>query len=284
MIRISLAEARVFWKIYSKNKGAVVGLGLVFIFGAFAVSAPLISPYDPLAILVGPALQPPSNQFILGTDDLGRDVLSQFFHGAQLSLLVGFLAALTSSLVGITIGAIAGYFGGLVDEILMRLTEGFLVLPAFFVALLFLSIYGPSVWLIIMVIGGLNWPPVSRIIRAEFLSIKEREFVESARVIHASNFHIIVKEILPNALPPAIVASTLVVGIAILAEASLSFLGLTDPSTASWGQMLFRSQGYLRVAWWLFIFPCIGIFCTVLGINLVGDGLNDALNPKLKER
>jgi len=284
MKRFSTSGIFAFLRQYKKNRGAAFGLVLILIFLIFAIFANIISPYDPLDIAVGPPLQAPDAKYFMGTDDLGRDVFSQFFFGARLSILVGLLAALTATAVGLMVGSIAGYFGGLIDEFLMRLSEIFLVIPAFFLALVLLTIYGSSVWLVILVIGGLGWPPVARIIRAEFLSFKEREFVDSARVIGVSKFNIIIREIMPNALPPAIVSATLVVGIAILAEASLSFLGLTDPSAVSWGQLLFRAQQYLRTAWWLFVFPGLGIFCTVLGINLVGDGLNDVLNPKLKER
>jgi peptide/nickel transport system permease protein len=200
-----------------------------------------------------------------------------------MSLMVGILAALTSSVIGIAVGAIAGFMGGKIDDVLMRITELFQVMPKFFLALMIAFFFGPSVWNIIFVIGILSWPSTCRLVRAEFLSLKEQEFVLAARSIGARKSSIIFNEILPNASPPVIVNASLQVASAILIEATLSFFGLGDPSWVSWGRMLYDAQRLLRVAWWVSFFPGASIFLVVLGLNLVGDGMNDALNPRLRE-
>jgi peptide/nickel transport system permease protein len=272
-----------FWWRYRKNKAALVGLIIIVIFAFFAIFSPWLSPFDPFR-LGKDIFASPNNEHLMGTDNLGRDILSRFFNGARISLLIGVLAASTSTIIGLTIGMISGYLGGIIDGILMRMTELIMVIPKMFLALIFVAVFGADIWLIIFVIGILSWPSIARITRAEFLSLKEREFVTSARAIGVSNKKIVLFEILPNASPPIIVNASLLISSAILIEAALSFLGLGDPNVVSWGQMLRFAQPFLRRAWWMMIFPGLAVSLTTLGINLVGEGLNDALNPKLTEK
>lgn len=261
----------------------MVGAGLVIIFLLQAVLAPVIAPYDPFKYLFRTYL-PPSWEHPFGTDNVGRDVLSRVIHGSIVSLTVGFLAAIISALVGLGVGAISGYFGGKIDELLMRGTEILQMIPRFFLLLITVAVFGSGAINIILIIGLLSWPGTARLVRGEFLALKEMPFIEAARSLGFNSFKIIFSEILPNALPPAIVASTLQVGDAILMEAALSFLGLGDPGAISWGQLLGRAQRNIWRSWHIAIFSGAAIFLTVLGINLIGDGLIDALNPRLKER
>jgi peptide/nickel transport system permease protein len=272
-----------FWRRYKKNRAAVVGAGLVVFFTFLSLFAPIIAPYDPSAYLFSTYL-PPSWDHLFGTDNVGRDVLSRVIHGSIVSLTVGFFAAIISALVGLGIGALSGYFGGKIDEILMRGTEIMQMIPRFFLLLIMVAAFGSGIVNIILIIGLLSWPGTARLVRGEFLALKEMPFIEAARSLGFNSFKIIFSEILPNALPPAIVASTLQVGDAILLEASLSFLGLGDPGAISWGQLLGRAQRNIWRSWHIAIFSGAAIFFTVLGINLLGDGLIDALNPRLKER
>jgi len=224
----------------------------------------------------------PGWQHLMGTDDLGRDVFGRFAHGARTSLAVGVLAALTSCLIGITLGAVAGYSRGVVDIVLMRVAELFQVIPRFFLALLVIALFGSNIMFIILTIGLLGWPEVARITRAEFLTLREREYVMAAQSVGVSKRTIIFSEILPNALPPLIVAMTMQVSSAILLEAGLSFLGLGDPMNPSWGLMLNEAQQFLRRAWWMAIFPGLGILVVVAALNVFGDHLTDVLNPRLR--
>jgi peptide/nickel transport system permease protein len=245
--------------------------------------APALAPSDPMA-MSGASLKSPSGAYLMGTDDLGREILSRFLFGARVSLAVGFLAAATSCLIGIAVGATGGYFGGRIDQLLMRSAEFFEVIPRFFLALLIVAMFGASFAVIVLVIGVLSWPPVARLTRGEFLSLREREFVVALRAIGVGTRQIIFNEILPNAAPPLIVITTLQVSVAILLEASLSFLGLGDPTRPTWGLMLNNAQPFIRSAWWMAVFPGAGIFLTVASLNLLGDGLSDVLNPRLKGR
>jgi peptide/nickel transport system permease protein len=220
----------------------------------------------------------------MGTDDLGRDTFSRVLYGTRVSLIVGFLAAFASLIIGTCIGSFAGYFGGFLDDFLMRATEYFIVIPRFFLALLVVAMLGTGFTKIIMVIGILGWPEVARIVRAQFLTFKEREFVLAARAMGLNHWKIIFMEILPNAIPPAIVVGSFLVARAILLEAGLSFLGLGDPSVISWGSLLSEAQERIFASMWLAIFPGLAISLLVLTINLFGDGINDVLNPKLKEK
>jgi peptide/nickel transport system permease protein len=211
-------------------------------------------------------------------------MLSGIIYGARVSLVVGLAAAITSAAIGVVIGSISGFFGGWVDSFLMRLTELFTIIPRFFLAVVMVALFGNSIGWLIFVIGILSWPNIARVVRGEFLSLREREFVEAARALGFGNGHIIFSEILPNTISAVTVLASLQVAQAILLEAGLSFFGLGDPNLTSWGKLLNDSQRFLRQAWWMSVFPGTAILLSVLGFNLVGDGLNDALNPRLKER
>jgi len=278
------SRARRFWKQYSKNRAAVVGIYLLALMCAIALAAPLITWHPPLKSAVGGAFVPPSAQYPFGTDDLGRDIYSNAVYGARTSLMVGLLAAGISALIGIFVGATSGYYGGRIDDLLMRTSEIFLVLPTFLLALIIVAVFGTSINNVIFAIAVVSWPRTARLLRAEYLTIKEREFVEAARILGSRHLDIMLSEILPNAIFPVIVNASLEVATAILTEAGLSFLGAGDPNVASWGLMLNNAQLYLRVAWWMAAFPGAMLLLTCLSLNLVGDGLNDYFNPRLKER
>lgn len=274
---------RQLWHKYARNRPAVAGLAIVLGFALFGLLAPWLTAFRPLD--TGPhSFRPPDAIYHMGTDDLGRDILSGVLWGARVSIAVGLLAALTSTVIGVVIGAAAGFYGGTLDDLLMRVTEFFLVIPRFFLVLVMVALFGNSVWHVILVIGILSWPVTARLVRVEFLSLREKEFVEGSRAVGASDPRIILRHILPNAFPPIVVSGSLQIARAILMEAGLSFLGLGDPNQASWGVMLYNAQRFLRQAWWTAAFPGLAIFCIVMGFNLVGDGLNDALNPRQKGR
>ncbi|HET7097527.1 MAG TPA: ABC transporter permease [Casimicrobiaceae bacterium] len=226
---------------------------------------------------------PPGPTCLFGTDDLGRDMLARVANGARVSLLVGVAAAAVSAILGVVIGALAGYAGGRVDEAFMRVAEAFQVVPQFFLAILVVALFGASLTKIVLVIAILSWPSTARIIRAEFLKLRGQDFVAAARLAGASRRTLIFGEILPNALPPVIVNASLQIAAAILTEASLSFLGLGDPDRVSWGQLLFLAQPFLNQGWWMAVFPGVAILVTTLGFNLLGDGLNDVLDPRQGE-
>jgi len=215
---------------------------------------------------------------------MGRDLFTDVLYGARTSLQIGFLAATTSVLIGTIVGALAGYYGSYKDEILMRITEVFQVVPRLFLALAAVAIVGPTVWNVIWVIGLTSWPTTARLVRAEFLSLRERPFVEASKGLGAGDIQVIWGEIFPNATSSIVVNSSFEVARAIVLEAGLSFLGLGDANVASWGRTLQEAQSYLQRAWWTSLFPGLFIALTVLGLNLIGDGLNDALNPRLRER
>jgi peptide/nickel transport system permease protein len=274
-------RGRDFWKKYKKNRPAVYGLYVVVFFMLLAMLSPLIAPFYPLSIGKD-SFRRPDSTYLMVTDDLGRDLFSGVLWGARVSMMVGLLAALTSTIIGVFIGAWAGYYGGRVDDLLMRITEFFLVIPRFFLVLIIVALFGNSLWNIIFVIGVLSWPVTARLVRVEFLSLREKEFVEGVRAVGASDSRIILRHILPNASPPIIVSGSLQIARAILMEAGLSFLGLGDPNQISWGVMLYNAQRFLRHAWWTATFPGLAIFLVVMGFSLVGDGFNDALNPKQK--
>ncbi len=273
----------MFWKRFKKNKLAVAGGGLVFGLLLIAAFAPLISHYDPTEINVEHILETPSPSHILGTDELGRDVFSRMLYGARISLAVGFVAVGIATFIGIILGSLAGYYGGWVETMIMRFVDIMLCIPAFFLVLTVIAFLGSSIWNIMLVIGLTGWMGVSRLVRAEFLSLKEREYVLAARCIGASDLRIIFRHILPNALAPVWVSVILGIAGAILTESALSFLGIgIQPPVPSWGNILTSGKENLEIAWWLSFFPGLAILLSVLSYNLLGEGLRDALDPRLK--
>jgi peptide/nickel transport system permease protein len=272
-----------FWQEFRNRKAGVTGAAFILALLLLAIFAPMLAPYDPTAISAM-RLTEPGLLHWMGTDNVGKDVFSGVLYGVRVSLAVGMLAGIISLSIGLVVGCVAGYYGGWIDSTLMRISEFFQVIPRFFLAVLIVAFLGGGVGKLIVVIGLLSWPTVARIIRAQFLAYKEREVVESARAMGFSDFYIIAKEILPNAIPPAIVQATLDISEAILLEAGLSFFGLGSPGEPSWGEMLNRAQPFLRSAWWMSLFPGLAIFLLVLAFNMIGDALNDILNPDNKER
>lgn len=251
------------------------------------ILAPYISPYNPFEMHIQDFTRvylPPDSLHLMGTDQYGRDVLSRIIWGARVSLMVGLAAATISAVVGMSLGAIAGYYAGRVDNAIMRFVDMFLTIPTFFLILTIVAIFGGSLKNVMLVIGLTIWPSTARLMRAEFLSFREKEFVQAARSIGAGDRHIMFREIAPNAIFPAVVNGSLQVGSAILTESALSFLGLGDPNNVSWGFMLNDALGSFLRAWWMSVFPGVMITLVVIAFNLIGDGLNDALNPYLKER
>ncbi|BBK35141.1 ABC transporter permease [Allostella sp. ATCC 35155] len=270
-----------FWRRYRRNKGAVAGLVVLALILLVAALGPLAWPGSPWD-MAGVPFQPPfSAEHPLGTDTLGRDVATGIVHGARVSLLIGFVATLAALGVGVVVGAVAGYFGGRVDDVAMRLTEFFQTIPSFVFAVVLVAIFTPGIGSIVAAIATVSWPAVARLVRGEFLTLRTREFVQASVVLGRSARHIIFVEILPNAISPIIVSGSLMVATAILVESSLSFLGLGDPNMMSWGYMIGASRSVVRLAWWCSFFPGLAILLTVLALNLVGEGLSDALNPRL---
>ena len=271
------------WRLYFQNWLSVLGLVILVLLVLVAAFGPALVPHDPEVLGIGSRATPPGAEYWLGTDELGRDVFSRAVSGVRVSLLVGVVAAAGSTLLGIIIGSMAGYFGGLLDHALMRITEVFQVVPQFFLAVVLVAVFSASVFNIILAIAILTWPVIGRLTRSEFLSLKSRQYVDAARLSGASDTIVIFREILPNAMGPIIVAATLLVGRAMLTEAGLSFLGLGDPSRVSLGVMLYQSRPFIQFAWWAALIPGLLIFLAVLSTNLVGDGLNDVINPQVVE-
>ena len=264
-----------------RNRLALTGLVILVPMFLAAVLAPLIAPYDPIEPDLKNVLAGPSFSHPFGTDMLGRDVLARVIYGSRISLLVGFVSVGIATLIGLVLGALAGYYGGLADEIIMRFVDLMMCFPTFFLILAVIAFLEPSIWNIMVVIGLTSWMGISRLVRAEFLSIKSKEFVLAARAQGLSNRRIIFGHILPNALAPVYVVATLGVGGAILTESALSFLGIgVQPPTASWGNILAQAKDNIEIAWWLSLYPGIAIFLTVMGYNLLGEGLSDVLDPR----
>jgi peptide/nickel transport system permease protein len=272
-------NAGELWTRLSRRPTGLIGLVGAVLFALIAVVGPWVAPFDPLA-LRPEALRPPGRPHWLGTDDLGRDILSGVLYGARVSLVVGLLAAAGSVSLGVVVGAAAGYWRGRLDDVLMRVTEWVLVVPQFLIVLVVAAIFGADLRLVVVVLALVGWPAPARLTRAQFLALGEREFVVAARSVGASDGRIIARQILPNALPPIVVAGSLQIPAAILAEASLRFLGLADPNSLSWGSMLNQAQNFLQQAWWMPLFPGAAIFFTVLSFNLAGEGLNEILSPR----
>ncbi|MFT4715990.1 MAG: peptide/nickel transport system permease protein [Paracoccaceae bacterium] len=279
--RHPMAEAA---EMFMKNHAAVAGLVVLSIIILAAIFGPYIYPTDPFDMVWAPFSPPGEAGFLLGTDYLGRDLLAAIIHGARVSILIGLAAAFMSVFIGVSVGALAGFYGGIIEEILMRITEFFQVLPTLLFSMVIVALFGASLPMITFAIGIVSWTAVARITRSEFLRIRELEYVTASRAAGAKNMKLMFSIILPNALPPIIVQSALMVGSAILFEAGLSFLGLTDPNVVSWGQVIGSNRQYILDASYTVTIPGIAIFVTVLAISLVGDGLNDALNPKLRQR
>ncbi|MEE9934808.1 MAG: ABC transporter permease [Deltaproteobacteria bacterium] len=272
-----------FWEMFYKNKLALAGCGIVALLFVVSLFAPLLAPYDPGAIDLKNVLAPPSAGHWFGTDQLGRDVLSRMIWGARISLKVGFVATGLAILIGTILGAVAGYYGGWIDALIMRFVDIMLCFPTFFLILAVIAFLEPSIWNIMIVIGLTGWMGVTRLARADFISLRERDFVTAARAIGAGDGRIIFLHILPNALASILVAATLGIAGAILTESALSFLGIgVQPPTPSWGNILTAGKDNIDIAWWLSLYPGLAILITVVGYNLLGEGIRDASDPRLK--
>jgi len=274
-----------FWRYFRRSRLAVGGMVVIPITFFIAGLASSLAPYDPGKTDVSFKLKPPSLQHYLGTDQLGRDVFSRMLYGSRISLSVGFVAVAISIFIGIIVGAAAGYYGRWVDALLMRFVDIMLCFPTFFLILTVVVLLSPSIFNIMVVIGITSWEGTARFVRAEFLTLRERDYVQAAKALGARNLRIIFRHILPNALAPVFVTATLGVASAILVEAGLSFLGFgVQPPAPSWGNILTEGRTYIFDAWWLTIFPGLAILITVLSFNLLGEGLRDALDPRLRGR
>jgi len=272
-----------FWKRFSKNKIALAGSCVVILLFIVSVFAPMIAPYDPHEINLKLVLAPPSGSHLCGTDQLGRDVFSRMVWGSRISLKVGFVATGIAIVIGAILGAVAGYYGRWTDAVIMRFVDIMLCFPTFFLILAVIALLEPSIWNIMIIIGVTGWMGITRLVRADFTSLKERDFVLAARAIGASDFRIIFVHILPNAMASVLVAATLGVAGAILTESALSFLGIgVQPPTPSWGNILTAGKDNIDIAWWLSLYPGLAILITVLGYNLLGEGIRDSLDPRLK--
>lgn len=271
-------------RIFVRNTSAVIGLLVFIAIILISIFGPGLMEADPFELAGMPMAPPGSEMTPLGSDYLGRDILTGLVYGGRATLAVGFVAAFLAVFIGVVVGALAGYYGGWIDEFLMRVTEFFQVLPSLLFAMVLVTLFSPTLWTIAIAIGVVSWTNTARLARGEFLRLKQLDYVQAERTTGASNSRIIWKVILPNAISPLIVSATLAIGTAILFEAGLSFLGLGDPNLMSWGLMIGNNRPYILVTWWAVTFPGFAIFLTVLAISLVGDGLNDALNPKLRDR
>ncbi|MEW6639368.1 MAG: ABC transporter permease [Pseudomonadota bacterium] len=270
---------------YFRSPPAVIGLVLLLIIVAMALSAGFLFPRDPLSLAGRPLVWPFENpRFWLGTDNSGRDIAAQIFYGARISLLIGLVATLVAVAIGVVIGAVAGFYGGRVDTVLMRITEAFQTLPNFIFLLVLVAVFGSNLTTVTIAIGVVSWPAPARLTRAEFLSLRNREFVQAAKTLGVRDAGLIFREILPNALPPIVVYASVVMAISILLESALAFLKLSDPNVASWGNLIGLGRDVLRVQWYVAAIPGVAILVTVLAVSLVGQGLNDAFNPRLKNR
>jgi peptide/nickel transport system permease protein len=273
-----------FWRTFRRNRLALVGGAVVVVLVAATLASPMLAPWDPHRPDVKRILAPPSRGHLLGTDQLGRDVLSRMLYGARVSLAVGFVAVGIATVIGIVLGATAGYLGGSIDASIMRVVDLMLVFPSLFLLLAVLAFLRPSIWTIMAVIGLTGWMRVARLVRAEFLSLKEREFVIWSHAIGATGFRVVWRHILPNAMAPVLVAMTLGIPAAILTESGLSFLGLgVQPPYATWGNILNEGKDAIEIAWWLSFYPGLAILVTVLSYNLLGEGIRDALDPRLRQ-
>lgn len=280
-----MSRWRDFWEQYRRNRGALVGLAIVALVIAMAATAPIFFPGDPGEMIAQPFLWPlEDREFPLGSDALGRDLAAQIFHGAHVSLLVGAAATTAAVTVGLSVGLVSGYYRGRVDDALMRLTEIVQTIPPFVLTIILVAVFRPSLRTIVIAICVVSWPSVARLVRAEVLSLREREFVQAGVAMGMSDLRLILTQILPNAMTPVIVAASLMMATSILLEAGLAFLGLGDPNVVSWGTIIGAGRESVRDAWYICALPGLAIFLAVLGLNLVGEGLNDAFNPRLRGR
>ncbi|NGN44833.1 ABC transporter permease [Mesorhizobium sp. CGMCC 1.15528] len=268
-------------RTFLRRPAGIVGLVLLGLVCLMAVVAPLVYPASPWEMTGIPFSRPGENGMLLGADTLGRDIASGIVHGARVSILIGLASTLTALCIGVLLGCISGYAGGAVDAVIVRFTEIFQTIPSFVLAILLVAILTPSIGTIILAIGLVSWPPLSRLTRAQVRTVAQREFVQAARCQGQSTLSVVVRHVLPNAISPIIVAGSLTVAAAILIEAGLSFMGLGDPNYMSWGYMIGSGRTVIRQAWWMSVFPGLAILLTVVAINLVGEALNDALNPRI---
>ncbi len=267
---------------YARTKGGLLGLIILLAVVVLAATAHWLFPGSPWEIVAAPFEPPLSDKLLLGSDMLGRDIAAGIAHGAYVSLLIGVVSTVAALAVGITLGAIAGYVGGWLDQLLVGFIEFFQTIPSFVLAIVLVAIFNPSIQAIVGAIAVVSWPPIARLVRAEFMSMRSREYVQAAWLSGRSDVAILFKEILPNTLSPIVVAGSMMVATAILLESALSFLGLGDPNLMSWGYIIGASRTVMRQAWWMSVFPGLAIVLTVLAINLIGEALNDALNPHLQ--
>ncbi|MBN9531374.1 MAG: ABC transporter permease [Alphaproteobacteria bacterium] len=274
-----------FLRRYLASPPAVIGLVLLALVLAMAASADLLFPRDPLGLAGRPLQWPLANpRFWLGTDNMGRDIAAQVFHGARISLLIALVSTALAIVIGVVVGAVAGFYGGIVDDVLMRVTEAFQILPNFLLLLVLVAVFGSTLTTVTIAIGIVSWPASARLTRAEFLSLRNRDFVAACRGLGMGDARLIFAEILPNALPPVIVYAGVIMAVAILLESALAFLSLSDPNVPSWGNLIGAGRSVLRTQWYVSAIPGVAILVTVLAVSLVGQGLNDALNPRLRRR
>ena len=274
---------RAFWRLFRRNRAAVLGLAVLGLVLVMAAAGPLLYRESAFALVDKPFQMPFAGRWLLGTDNFGRDVLAGLVHGARTSLLIGLVATVAAVTFGVVMGGLAGYYGGWIDDLLMRTTELFQTIPSFIFAIVLVAVLSPSIHSVVLAIAVVSWPAMARLVRGEFMALRGREFVQASVAQGMGDAKIILVQILPNCLSPIIVTGSLMVATAILIESGLSFLGLGDPNVMSWGFMIGAGRGVLRSAWWLCAIPGLAIQLTVLAINLVGEGLNDALNPRLRE-
>lgn len=273
----SLAQG---WGLFVESRYGPIGLVILILIAIAAIFAPLLSPSDPFELGATPLTRPGVDGHPLGTDNLGRDVLSQILYGARLSLAVGVIAALIAGLLGIVIGSVSGFYGGWVDLVLSRVTDMFLIVPTFFLIIVVVATFGSNIYYVMVVIGLTSWPGNARLMRSQALALRERTFVQALTALGESRGRIMFRHIIPNGVQPVIANSSLIVAGAILTEAGLSFLGLGDPNQASWGRMIYDGRSYLTTAWWTSIFAGVATVITVMAFYLIGDGLAYVLNPK----
>jgi peptide/nickel transport system permease protein len=283
--RKPLSQKVLIWRSLKRNKLALVGIVIIFALYLTSFGAPLFTSYDPTEMKPRERLDPPCAQHLLGTDSFGRDVLTRIFYGGRVSLSVGMAAVAILTTIGVLLGAIAGYYGGVVDTAIMRFVDVMLSVPNFFLLLTVVALFGPSLRNTMFVIGFTSWMGTTRLVRAQFLSERNKDYVTSARCMGASQGRIILRHVLPNSMAVIIVYATLWIAFSVILEASLSYLGLgAQPPTPSWGNMLREGRRYMREAWWVTTFPGLFIFITAMSFNMLGDGLRDALDPRLQNR